>query len=94
MALPITEVDTQPFCGACGWDAEAHDLGTDLVCDACGADLKAFGFTPPEPPVVITAPAQDATKSELLAWLAAQLVTGVDSLTKAELWDLINDLLD
>ena len=45
MTLPIATVDTQPFCGACGWDASLQDMHTDLICDACGADLTAYGFT-------------------------------------------------
>jgi hypothetical protein len=49
MTLPIAEVSTFPFCGACGNmvtnpASSVGDIGTDLYCDACGADLIAFGF--------------------------------------------------
>ena len=49
MTLPIAEVSTFPFCGSCGHmvtnpATSTGDLGTDLYCDACGADLIAFGF--------------------------------------------------
>ena len=108
MTVPISTVDTSPFCGACGYDVVAsgdtpsgeapQDAKTEPFCSACGADIQAFNFTPlaaiEEAAAQLVAPAQDATKTVLLAWLADQGVTGVDSLTKAELWDLINDLLD
>lgn len=49
MTLPIAEVSTFPFCGSCGYmvtnpTTSTGDLGTDLFCDACGADLIAYGF--------------------------------------------------
>ena len=52
MTLPIAEVSTFPFCGSCGhmvtFEASSTgDLASDLLCDACGADLIAFGFVVP-----------------------------------------------
>ena len=53
-ALTDTAYDTytKPFCGACGWYIGTlnPDLHGDGVCDACGADLRRFGFGPPNPP--------------------------------------------
>lgn len=53
--IPISTVDTAPFCGSCGFELTAlHSLTPALICDACGADLRAFGFgglIPPEAPV-------------------------------------------
>ena len=50
MTSSIPTVNTVPFCGACGWDVTlAGDLSSDLICDACGADLRAYGFLPPPP---------------------------------------------
>lgn len=43
---------------------------------------------------VLTAPTSANTKGEILDWLAARGVTGVSGLTKAELLDLVRDLLD
>ena len=37
-------IDTRPFCGSCGWDAEARNANDDVLCDSCGADLRRFGF--------------------------------------------------
>lgn len=53
MTFPIAEVNTVPNCGACGWTVGGlyPDLNGDAICDACGADLLAFGFAglfPPE----------------------------------------------
>jgi hypothetical protein len=51
MTIPDGGVVTVPYCGACGWApfgepvAPADDLNDDLVCDACGADLLAYGWT-------------------------------------------------
>jgi hypothetical protein len=49
MTLPVSGVVTVPFCGSCGretfgeWSSE--DLAADLICDSCGADLLAYGWT-------------------------------------------------
>jgi hypothetical protein len=56
MTYPIAAVDTKPYCGACGWKpfslGHVYDLHADLICDACGADLLAYGWlighAPPE----------------------------------------------
>jgi hypothetical protein len=52
MTLPIAAVSTFPFCGSCGHmvtfnASSTGDLGSDLLCDACGADLIAYGFVVP-----------------------------------------------
>ena len=54
MTFPIVEVNTVPYCGACGRETFGppthEDLAKDLICDGCGADLLAFGwggFVPP-----------------------------------------------
>ena len=49
MTLPIAAVSTCPFCGSCGHmvtfnASSTGDLESDLLCDACGADLIAYGF--------------------------------------------------
>ena len=49
MTFPSPQVITVPFCGACGWDVFEHNLNDDLFCDACGADLVAYGFFPLPP---------------------------------------------
>ena len=59
MTVPITEVNTVPYCGACGWvpfnfNHGRTDLYQDLVCDACGADLLAYGWTAGLIPPVLT----------------------------------------
>ena len=41
-----TLIDTSPFCGQCGWDTRMN-VGGDIRCDACGADLTLYGFTLP-----------------------------------------------
>jgi hypothetical protein len=49
MTFPIAGVVTVPFCGSCGREILgpfAHeDLAADLICDGCGADLLAYGWT-------------------------------------------------
>jgi hypothetical protein len=49
MTFPIAGVVTVPFCGSCGRETLgpfAHeDLAADLICDGCGADLLAYGWT-------------------------------------------------
>lgn len=44
---PYDEVDTTPFCGACGYDQLTTPGGSlgSVFCPACGADIVAFGFT-------------------------------------------------
>lgn len=59
MTFPIAAVDTKPYCGACGWQpytlGHTRDLHQDLVCDACGADLFAYGWLLGHaPPVIFT----------------------------------------
>jgi len=44
----MTFPDTRPFCGQCGWapdNSGLGDIGADLICDSCGADLSLYGFT-------------------------------------------------
>ena len=44
---------TVPYCGQCGWEVENSglgDIGDDLVCDSCGADLALYGFALLIPP--------------------------------------------
>lgn len=49
--IPISTVNTAPFCGSCGFELTAlHSLAPALICDACGADLRAFGFGAYVPP--------------------------------------------
>jgi hypothetical protein len=49
MTFPVATVNTVPKCGACGrstFGRWAHeDLNSDLICDGCGADLLAYGWT-------------------------------------------------
>ena len=54
MTFPISTVNTVPFCGACGWDVNKNE-NDDLFCDACGADLIAFGFGDLLPPTDLAA---------------------------------------
>ena len=61
MTLPNSAVVTIPYCGSCGRETlgpnEFEDLAADLLCDACGADLTAYGWTagllPPTSVVVV-----------------------------------------
>jgi hypothetical protein len=55
MTIPSPLVNTVPFCGACGWDVTNHNLNDDVLCDACGADLLAFGFKDLLPPTQLEA---------------------------------------
>jgi hypothetical protein len=49
MTFPVAGVVTVPYCGSCGRETfgpdQNEDLADDLVCDSCGADLLAFGWT-------------------------------------------------
>lgn len=49
MTFPITEVNTVPWCGSCGREPfgppQHTELNQDLVCDGCGQDLLAYGWT-------------------------------------------------
>jgi hypothetical protein len=49
MTFPIAGVVKVPYCGSCARETfgpDQHvDLAADLICDGCGADLLAYGWT-------------------------------------------------
>jgi hypothetical protein len=49
MTFPVSTVVTVPYCGSCGREPFGEwsetDLAADLICDSCGADLLAYGWT-------------------------------------------------
>jgi len=53
MTTPVQTVSTLPYCGACGWDT-TQNVGSDTLCDACGADFTAFDGGGMQPPVVVS----------------------------------------
>ena len=61
----------------------------DVVAATMGVEPMAMGAMSVEP-----VPTSADTKATILDWLAGQGVTGVSGLTKAELLDLVQDLLD
>jgi hypothetical protein len=55
---PVAEVNTVPFCGACGYpQLNSPNLqdATDVYCNSCGADVAAFGFLGVIPPTALDA---------------------------------------
>ena len=55
---PYPEVNTIPYCGACGYpQIESPNLqnANDVFCNSCGADIIAFGFTALVPPTTLVA---------------------------------------
>lgn len=76
-------IDTQPFCGSCGWDASLQDKNADLICDSCGADLTRFGFTavpPADPnlPVILLGLPDPTYQSDGIYWRYAFSQESVD----------------
>jgi hypothetical protein len=61
---------TKPYCGSCGWKVGGQypDKHTDGKCDACGADLRRFGWGPANPPSLSNASGLDGKVS--FSWTA------------------------
>ena len=73
MTLASDYVSTPPFCGACGWDVSRSNIGDAGKCDACGAELTAYGFDR------LAAPAITATAGSLQVTLSWTAVDGADA---------------
>ena len=73
MTLVSPYVSTPPYCGACGWDANAQNTGDTGLCDSCGADLSAFGFDQ------LAAPVITATAGSLKVTLTWTATPGADA---------------
>ena len=73
MTLASPYVSTPPYCGACGWDAHAENTGDLTKCDACGAQLSAFGFDS------LAAPVVTATAGSLKVTLTWTATDGADA---------------
>jgi hypothetical protein len=85
MTFPVATVDSKPYCGACGWNTYSvtslHvDIHQDLICDSCGSDLLAFGWTVGHvPPTVFTVQGDTPLALQAtFAWIVQPLADTTD----------------